>query len=74
MTGRKRALEPNLKSGLLVDPAERPLWELLGLAALKPTGKHCFRLQLEQEVPSGLTSPRHGGVGTVSTAAAMLSE
>lgn len=53
MTGRKHALEPDLKSRLQVDPAERPLWELLGLAALKPSGEHYFHLQLEQEVPSG---------------------
>lgn len=58
--GRKHALEPDLKSRLQVDPAERPLWELLGLAALKPSGEHCFCLQLEQKVPSGLASRTWG--------------
>lgn len=53
MTGRKRALEPDLKPRLQVDPAETPLWELLGPAALKASGEHYFHLQLEQEVPSG---------------------
>lgn len=53
VTGRKRVLEPDLKSPL--HPALRPLRELLGPAALKPAGEHCFHLQLEQEVLTSRT-------------------
>lgn len=55
VTGRKRVLEPDLKSPLQVDPAERPLRELLWPAALKPAGEHCFHLHLEQEVLTSRT-------------------
>lgn len=36
VTGRKRALEPDLRSRLQVDPAGRPLWELRGQQRSSP--------------------------------------